>query len=161
MLTSALTYSRVYGAPVFTVYSVKDGVCGCSKGEWCESAGKHPQTPRGFKDATTDEALIRELWAENPEANIGVPTGAVSGLVVLDVDGPEGEEALKGRVKALELRAEDGTLFTRDENSWLVRNLLESPEGIEVRFAYNEQTDKLIYEGTATRATIRTTGWEI
>ncbi|RPF47101.1 uncharacterized protein DUF3987 [Thermodesulfitimonas autotrophica] len=33
------------------------------------------------------EQEIRAWWRDNPEANIGVVTGAVSGLVVLDLDG--------------------------------------------------------------------------
>jgi len=32
------------------------------------------------------------MW---PEANIGIVCGAVSGLVVIDVDGPDGEETLE------------------------------------------------------------------
>lgn len=43
----------------------------------------------GFKDATTDKAAIERWWAETPDANIGIATGA-SGLVVLDADGPDG-----------------------------------------------------------------------
>src|SRR5262249_13641746 len=34
-------------------------------------------------------------WDQWPEANIGCATGAVSGLVVLDADGPEGLSSLK------------------------------------------------------------------
>jgi hypothetical protein len=38
---------------------------------------------------------IDEWWRRWPEANIGVVTGQVSGVVVLDADGPEGLESLK------------------------------------------------------------------
>lgn len=47
---------------------------------------KTPLTSHGFKDATTDAAAIREWWAKWPGANVGIATGALSGLVVLDVD---------------------------------------------------------------------------
>ncbi|MBI5409202.1 MAG: VCBS repeat-containing protein [Nitrospirae bacterium] len=67
------------------------------------------------------------------------------------------EDALKGMVQAVEQRAVNGAVFSRDENSYLVRNLLVSPDGIEVRFAYNTQTDKLIYEGKTTPETMRST----
>ncbi len=40
----------------------------------------------GHLDATTDEATIREWWAKTPDANVGVATGAVSVIAVLDVD---------------------------------------------------------------------------
>lgn len=41
---------------------------------------------KGFKEATTDEEQIRQWWKEYPQALIGIATGAVSGIVVLDVD---------------------------------------------------------------------------
>jgi putative DNA primase/helicase len=47
---------------------------------------KKPLTTNGFKDATKDEATIRRWWNQFPDANIGVATGAKSGIVVLDVD---------------------------------------------------------------------------
>ena len=44
----------------------------------------------------TPEELVE--WRRRfPGANIGIVTGAVSGLVVLDEDGPEAQEALRGR----------------------------------------------------------------
>lgn len=51
--------------------------------------GKEPDgelAPRGFKDATTDENKIRSWWNTRPRANIGVATGKVSGIVIVDVD---------------------------------------------------------------------------
>lgn len=47
---------------------------------------KRPLTASGFKDAATDTNTITGWWELNPEANIAMPTGAVSGVVVLDVD---------------------------------------------------------------------------
>jgi hypothetical protein len=38
---------------------------------------------------------VDEWWTRWPEANVGVVTGKVSGVVVLDADGPEGLESLK------------------------------------------------------------------
>ena len=48
--------------------------------------GKQPRTPHGFHDATTDLDQIRRWWSATPGANVGMPTGAASGLVVVDVD---------------------------------------------------------------------------
>ena len=48
---------------------------------------KVPLTKNGFKDATTDAATIRDWWTQTPNANIGIATGRVSGLWVVDVDG--------------------------------------------------------------------------
>jgi putative DNA primase/helicase len=47
---------------------------------------KAPLTRHGYKDATTDERTILSWWTRWPNANVGVATGAASGVVVLDVD---------------------------------------------------------------------------
>jgi len=44
----------------------------------------------GHKDATTDLKQLAAWWSEHPKANIGLPTGEVSGVMVLDMDVPEG-----------------------------------------------------------------------
>jgi hypothetical protein len=54
---------------------------------------KTPYTPRGFKDATTDEKTIRAWWQRWPDAGIGVPTGKASGWLVLDRDDRHGGDA--------------------------------------------------------------------
>lgn len=52
----------------------------------CEPSSKRPLTYNGFWDATTNEGHIRAWWRRWPSANVGVPTGKRSGLLVLDVD---------------------------------------------------------------------------
>lgn len=59
---------------------------GCSCGRNCGNAGKHPRTQHGFKEAGTDAATIERWWRMWPDANVGIATGAESGVVVLDVD---------------------------------------------------------------------------
>lgn len=48
--------------------------------------GKVPYTQRGCKDATTDLATIESWWNLHPNANIGMATGAASGIMVVDID---------------------------------------------------------------------------
>ena len=48
--------------------------------------GKEPLTDHGFKDATTDPMVLLDWWQRWPDANIGIATGAPSGLLVVDVD---------------------------------------------------------------------------
>jgi len=52
----------------------------------CEPDGKRPLTRRGFLDATSDLAQVAKWWSRTPDANIGLPAGAISGVVVVDVD---------------------------------------------------------------------------
>lgn len=52
----------------------------------CVPDGKRPLTSHGFLDASTDAQRIGAWWRRWPSANIGVPTGLVSGFVVVDVD---------------------------------------------------------------------------
>lgn len=47
---------------------------------------KRPATPHGFKDAVRDPAQVACLWRRHTGPLIGVPTGALSGIDVLDVD---------------------------------------------------------------------------
>lgn len=67
--------------------------CSCGRAE-CESPGKHPRTAHGLKDASRDPATICAWWRRWPDANIGILTGSESGILVLDVDGKQGEESL-------------------------------------------------------------------
>ena len=52
----------------------------------CLPGGKRPLTRRGFLDASSDPARIAAWWSRTPNANIGIPTGTASGVVVVDVD---------------------------------------------------------------------------
>lgn len=52
----------------------------------CKPRGKTPLTKHGCKDAICDPVQIKESWERWPDANLGIATGAVSGIVVLDVD---------------------------------------------------------------------------
>ncbi|MDQ6617393.1 MAG: bifunctional DNA primase/polymerase [Actinomycetota bacterium] len=56
---------------------------------------KLPATAHGLHDASTDLASIRRWWSRWPSANVGIATGARSGVVVLDVDPPTGFESLR------------------------------------------------------------------
>ena len=69
--------------------------CSC-RDPGCGQPAKHPLgslVPHGVKDATTNRARILAWWARRPQANIGLATGRL--FDVLDVDGPEGEQAIR------------------------------------------------------------------
>ncbi len=85
-LDSALAYAGL-GWSVLPLHSVRGGRCTC--GNTCSNIGKHPLgrlVPNGVHDATTAANVIRDWWRQCPDANVGIATGALSRLVVLDVD---------------------------------------------------------------------------
>ena len=92
LLTAALRYAG-RGWPVFPLHTAADGRCSCGE-QRCTSPAKHPRTRHGLRDATTRVETIRVWWLRLP-SNIGIRTGAASGLVVLDVDGEDGAESLR------------------------------------------------------------------
>jgi hypothetical protein len=112
-LEAALFYAR-RGWPVFPVhYPVKTNTgfrCSCGKSD-CTSA-KHPMTLHGLKDASTDQSQIKTWWGKYPEANIGLATGEVSGLVVIDVDPRHGGHDSLKAIKRLGNIPITPTVFT-------------------------------------------------
>lgn len=106
MLDLALSYAA-QGWPVFP----------CRNADYYdENTGevyseKSPLVSNGFKGATINERVIRELWKRNPSALVGVPTGERSGFWVLDVDVPPKHE--DGRPWLAAMEAEHGPLSTR------------------------------------------------
>jgi hypothetical protein len=93
LAVAALGY-RARGWWVVPLHSpTKQEACSCERVD-CASPAKHPRTRHGLKDASRDTATIRRWLEQYPEANIGILTGPESGILVLDVDGKQGEESL-------------------------------------------------------------------
>lgn len=87
-LAAAVGYAK-RGWRVIPLHTPCTAGCSC-KNVTCSSIGKHPRTKNGLKDATTEEAIIRGWWQAWPSANVGIVTGACSGLFVLDIDPRDG-----------------------------------------------------------------------
>jgi hypothetical protein len=82
MLKAALAYAR-RGVPVFP----------------CEPGAKRPLTRNGHWDATKDPHAIGRWWRRWPSANVAIPTGKKSGVVVLDVDPNAGGSESLGKLE--------------------------------------------------------------
>ncbi len=103
---SAIRYAD-NGWHVFPLFGIVDGRCECNTN--CGSPGKHPRVSQGLHAATDDPERIRSWWKRWPNSNVGVRTGKVSGVYVLDVDNKrsvdlgngilvgEGENSLKSQ----------------------------------------------------------------
>ena len=92
LLVAAVEYAG-RGWHVLPLHSPTQGGCSCGRAD-CSSVGKHPRTRNGSKDASVAPATIRGWWKKWPDANIGIATGPESGILVLDVDGAQGEQSL-------------------------------------------------------------------
>ncbi len=110
-LDYALSYAKL-GWAVLPVWSVDEhGQCRCGRpnSEKGHKAGKHPHAdlvPHGHQDATTDVQIIKEWWATDPDAGIGVSLSD-SGLLALDIDPQNG-----GRESLAAIEAEHGVLYS-------------------------------------------------
>lgn len=86
---------------------------------------KKPLTRNGFKDATKSADVVRKWWEATPNANIGIATGQVSGIAVVDVDVKNGA---KGRESLASLKGLEPTLTaTTPSGGWHLYYLC--PEG--------------------------------
>lgn len=98
MCDAAIAYVDL-GWMVLPVWWVGDGQCGCGKPH-CSSPGKHPWgrfAPNGLKDATKDGTVICSWFANGHTPNIGIRTGAESGILVIDIDPRhDGDKSLAG-----------------------------------------------------------------
>ena len=110
-LDYALAYARL-GWHVLPVWSVDEhGQCRCGRpnNEKGHKPGKHPQSnlvPHGHQDASVNEQTIRDWWATDPEAGIGISL-ADSGLLALDIDPQNG-----GQESLSAIEAEHGVLHS-------------------------------------------------
>lgn len=80
-MTTAIEYAKFYASKGWQVFPLKP----------------HEKTPvvKWADVATTDAAQIAAWWQQTPAANVGIATGARSGIVVLDIDaGHGGEESI-------------------------------------------------------------------
>lgn len=79
LLDAALKYATKYKWAVFPV----------------SQQTKKPLTPHGCKDAKKDPGAIKAWWKRYPDASIGIATGSVSSLLVIDEDVDE-DKGLNG-----------------------------------------------------------------
>ena len=101
LLTAALAYAR-RGWAVFPL------------------DGKRPfGGTHGHHDATTDPKVIAAMWRDYPDANVGIRCDSATGPIVVDVDGPDGEDL----VASLDLPP------TREATSGRGRHLYFAPDG--------------------------------
>lgn len=113
-MEAALYYAEQLGWALIPLHSVKqDGQCTCGGYARVCTPGKHPiakLVPQGLKNATNDPEQIAKWWREKPYANIGVVTGAQSGIIVLDIDVKPNEQGKTGLDSLKEIEEREGKI---------------------------------------------------
>lgn len=93
ILKKALEYSDL-GFSVIPAHTIIKDKCSCGNSR-CSAPGKHPRVK--WQSRMTDPMSNREIrswWDRYPDSNVGIVTGEISGITVLDVDGEEGMQSL-------------------------------------------------------------------
>jgi len=124
MIEQAKRYARM-GWRVFPVHGINGaGECTCGTPS-CPDKGKHPVPRRWMKEATSDEDKIEALFS-NPNFNLAIVTGEVSGITVLDIDIGDGK-----------LGAETWTLLNDEAGEPETLMARTGSGGMHVFFKYN------------------------
>ncbi|MCC6236415.1 MAG: bifunctional DNA primase/polymerase [Dehalococcoidia bacterium] len=108
----ALAYSQQGWAVVPLHRVTKAGRCTCGS-PTCHSPAKHPRIE--WNETQTERPTTTEIrgwWRQWPGTNVGVVTGLISNLVVIDVDGPEGEASLRAAGIDIESLPDDAIVDT-------------------------------------------------
>jgi hypothetical protein len=94
-VAAATYFVERLGFTAFPVYGARGGKCLCGdphdgvgKHHAPENIGKHPATPQGFKNATSDMRMIRTFLGNPGTPNYGL--NAPVDVLAIDVDGPDG-----------------------------------------------------------------------
>lgn len=102
------------GYYIFPVHTLDDtSACSCGTTA-CKDAGKHPRVQRGLKEASRDMDKIEEWFGANaPESNIGISTGEISGITVIDIDIGPGKFGAESWAEAIKDHGEPQTLMAQ------------------------------------------------
>src|SRR6266403_158128 len=74
----------------------------------CNPSTKAPYIGSGFKNASTDPAIIAQWWRQWPRAMIGVRMGTASGVWAIDPDAPKPPANIDGRQNWINLTQKNG-----------------------------------------------------
>ena len=87
--------SKIYAAHARKNAALRWATFPLAIGKKVPMAGSH-----GFKSASADPRVVAARAAEYPDANIGIATGKVSGLIVIDIDPRNGGDLTLERLAA-------------------------------------------------------------
>ncbi|GAB4005425.1 bifunctional DNA primase/polymerase [Nocardioides ultimimeridianus] len=114
----------------------------------CVPGGKQPLTMNGFHDATSSAQVVHAWWKRTPDANIGLPTGARTGVLVVDIDVHAGGSGFE----AFERARSDGL---GDRWAWLVRT---PSDGVHAYYPISDDREQRSWQVPAAHVDFRGDG---
>ena len=109
VLTQALAYAAlgISVLPLHAPLAAEPSSCTCQRPN-CPSIGKHPAVEKGVHRASCALSTVAKLFDGTQHRNLGIATGAINKLVVVDIDKKSGGFA------SLEALAQHGTPLMSD-----------------------------------------------
>ncbi len=111
---------------VFPLHCIERGQCTCGV-QNCSNAGKHPRLKKGLKGASNDQEQIAQWFDDDaPRSNVGIVTGEISGITVIDIDVADGKMGAATWQELISEHGEPNTLMSKTGSG-----------GMHVVFKYN------------------------
>jgi hypothetical protein len=125
------------GWSVIPVHSVIGGRCSCKRVD-CGKPGKHaPISWKAFQKRRATEVEVKDWWRKWPWSNVGIVTGEISGIFVLDVDGQVGSDSIRGLEMPMTVTAKTGGggshFYFRYPQDTIVGNKIGLLEKVDIR----------------------------
>jgi len=112
-----------------------EGICTCSRGPDCRSPGKHPVST-GWTSGRLGDLEAARAWILRGR-NVGIATGQRTGILVVDLDGPEAIEWWRGMgasLDTLEVETGNGRHIYLKHPSAEIRNSVRAlGPGVDIR----------------------------
>lgn len=137
---AAAHYAATFGWPMVRNYGMVGEKCACHRGHSCPTPGKHPVEGDWMPHATTDEDTIASWFEDGKSWNIGLPLGAVSGVLDTEWDDEKSLATAKKfgllNVPTVGYSSSRGghRLWLIDERLISIPRAVKKIDGLEVRF---------------------------
>lgn len=99
---------------------------------------KKPLCANGFKSATTDKVVLQEWNNKFPNCNVGIPTGHINNIFVVDVDGEQGFKSLN-RLELIYGKLDAPTVITGKGKHLYFK----MPENVELKCSTSKIADHI------------------
>lgn len=123
---------------VVPIHGMENGQCTCGD-ENCDRPGKHPLLPRGVFSASVDYDWLESIFRAFPNSNLGIATGRISGILLLDLDTQEAIDLARkqGLPKTWAFRTGKGEQYAfrypKIGEDYRIQNAVQLAPGMDIR----------------------------